>query len=415
MGCTLPKPVAASASAVAHFRHALQRAHSLQQQGHLRAALDLLQGASQEMVPLLGSDHPSVVECHAQLASTLHRVGRHTDAVHVLRMEVLPLLLRQQQQQQQQQQQDGSGGEETRQVYLRYQVLLAAALLGTGQQREALDLLEEVVPQQEALLGAQHRDCWESREQWAVALQQAGDTVAAMLVYQDLVCAVEEALGPEDTATLVCRHNCACMTSAAGRHVQALAMLQVLVKRWERRLSQVTTPQQQQRQQRGDSATRGRRKGRRGGGGAWEEREIMTHLMATKSKMASVMDQAGSTAMSSQAVALLEEEVIPWREEHLGSTDVDTLTSKMYLAQALLRVGRLQDAVRVAEETVEGRAHVLGEDHVDTGEAKSLLLLATERQLREDMEQGALVAPYSAAAGVALIPFFSLPGDKVNV
>ena len=141
----------------------------------------------------------------------------------------------------------------------------------------------------------------------------------------------------------------------------------------------------------------------------------MTHLMATKSKMASVMDQAGSTAMSSQAVALLEEEVIPWREEHLGSTDVDTLTSKMYLAQALLRVGRLQDAVRVAEETVEGRAHVLGEDHVDTGEAKSLLLLATERQLREDMEQGALVAPYSAAAGVALIPFFSLPGDKVNV
>ncbi|HEY6435402.1 MAG TPA: tetratricopeptide repeat protein, partial [Ignavibacteriaceae bacterium] len=102
--------------------------------------------------------------------------------------------------------------------------------------------------------------------------------------------------------------------------------------------------------------------------------------LTTKHWMAYALDKQGKYDEASR----IYEEVLKMQERVLGAEHPSTLTSKHNMAYALNNQGKFDDALRIYEDVLKMRERVLGAEHPDTLTTKHNMALALDNQGKYD-------------------------------
>lgn len=107
---------------------------------------------------------------------------------------------------------------------------LAESLIALGYWEEAIQLLLMAVQSRSDLLGHDHRDTLESKENLAEAYKYAGKLDLSLPLFEETLVAMKSKLGPEDVTTLICMNNLAAAYQVAGKLDLALSLLEETFK-----------------------------------------------------------------------------------------------------------------------------------------------------------------------------------------
>jgi tetratricopeptide (TPR) repeat protein len=214
---------------------------------------------------------------------------------------------------------------------------LAVAYRAAGRTGEAITLHEQTLAAYERVLGPDHPSTLTSRDNLGLAYQDAGRTAEAITLHEQTLTACERVLGPDHLSTLASRNNLALAYQDAGRTAEAITLHEQTLTACER----VLGPDH-------------------------------PNTLQSRNNLAAAYQEAGHTG---EAISL-HEQVLAARERVLGPDHPDTLTSRGNLALAYQDAGRTAEAVPLYERNLAARERVLGPDHPHTLQSRNNLAIA---------------------------------------
>ncbi|MEW2080041.1 tetratricopeptide repeat protein [Streptomyces sp. NPDC013433] len=200
---------------------------------------------------------------------------------------------------------------------------LLKARLGSA----ALAYWENMVIDSERILGNGHPDTLTSRNNFAAAYQQAGQTSEAIKLLKQLVADREEISGDDHPKTLLSRANLAACYQQAGRVSEAIELLEQVVSN--------------------NASVLGN-----------DHPDTLTFRI----NLAASYQETGRT---SEAIELLER-VVSGSEYILGANHPRTLIACAKLANSYHHAGQIREAIELSERVVAEYGRVLGNNHPDT-------------------------------------------------
>jgi tetratricopeptide (TPR) repeat protein len=204
---------------------------------------------------------------------------------------------------------------------------LAQAYSDAGQLREAISLHERTLASRERLLGPDHPDTVTSRNNLAGAYYRAGRLDEAIPLLEQSLADSERVLGADNRDTLISRNNLALIYQVAGRLREAIPLYEQTLADCER----VLGPDH-------------------------------PYTVGSRGNLAGAYQAAGRLR---EAIPLNERTLADY-ERVLGSDHPDTLTSRGNLALIYQAAGRLREAIPLNERTLADYERVLGPDHPET-------------------------------------------------
>ena len=182
---------------------------------------------------------------------------------------------------------------------------LAAAYWAAGRNSEAITVLEANLTDRERLLGGDHRDTLNSRNNLAAVYRAAGRTDEAITLLEANLADRERLLGPDHPDTQTSRNNLAAAYRAVGRTDEALTLHQTNLADLQRLLG-----------------------------------PDHPNTLQSRNNLAETYQAAGRT---DEAITLLEANLAD-RERLLGPDHPDTLTSRNNLAAAYRAAGHTDES-----------------------------------------------------------------------
>jgi tetratricopeptide (TPR) repeat protein len=220
---------------------------------------------------------------------------------------------------------------------------LAVAYQDAGRVAEAIALFEQVLAAREQVLGPDHPDTLTTQDNLATAHRDAGRAAEAIRLHEQTLAAFKRVLGPDHPETLGTGDNLALALWAAGRIAEAIfAFDQVLTAR-ERLLG-------------------------------YDHPDTLT----TRNNLAAAYWAEGRVA---DAIPL-HERVLAAREWMLGPDHPATLTTQNNLAAAYRDSGRIAEAIALFEQVLAARERVLGPDHPATATTRDNLAAARSKRAK---------------------------------
>ncbi|KAH8834398.1 hypothetical protein DL96DRAFT_1756989 [Flagelloscypha sp. PMI_526] len=196
-----------------------------------------------------------------------------------------------------------------------------------GQNREGLELQEQVLALRTQIHGEEHPDTLTSMGNLAVAYSKLGQHKHALKIKERVLELSTEILGKEHPSTVISMSNLARTYSSLGQYNDALELeVQVLALRTEIL-----------------------------GNEHPDTLMAIGNLARTYSDLGCYRD-----------ALKLEEQVLALRTEILGKEHPDTLMSMKYLASTYSHLGQYGDALSLRQQVLVLRAQILGEKHLDT-------------------------------------------------
>ena len=212
-------------------------------------------------------------------------------------------------------------------VVARLQNVLGRSLFGLGQYAQAVTILERAVATQEKLLGPDHPETLQSRNNLAACYHVAGQWQRALPLLEQTLPRLEAVLGPDHTDTLSAMNNLADLYRSVGRTEQALKLFRTTLAR------------------------------RQGSLGPSHPLTLLSRL-----NLATWQRDAGLFA---QALPLLEETLGEYRQV-LGPDHPESLKAMTELAQGYCDAGQLARALPLLTDALRRQKEALGPDHPDT-------------------------------------------------
>ena len=235
--------------------------------------------------------------------------------------------------------------------------------------RRALEASTTALAHADRLLGAEHPSTLIILNHVAGAYQDAGRTIEAIAIYEQLLPILGRVQGAEDPSTLATRHKLAFAYQAAGRAREAIAIYEQLLP-IRQRVQGAAHPNTLTTLHELASAYQA-------AGGASEAIAIYEPLLplfervlgaehpstlATRHELAFAYRDAGRT----RDAAAIYEQLLPIRERVLGAEHPSTLTTRHNLASAYEDAGRTSEAVAIYEQLLSIRERVQGAEHPST-------------------------------------------------
>ncbi|WP_327728747.1 tetratricopeptide repeat protein [Streptomyces sp. NBC_00487] len=217
---------------------------------------------------------------------------------------------------------------------------LALAYQEAGDLDQAIPLLKTTLTQCEQTLGHTHPDTLASRNNLAGAHRSAGDLDQAIPLYETTLTQYEQTLGHTHPNTLINRNNLAAAYQEAGDLDQAIPLLKTTLTQSEQVLGH-THPD----------------------------------TLTSRNNLAGAYRAAGDL---DQAIPLYET-TLTQCEQVLGHTHPDTLTSRNNLAAAYRAAGHLDQAIPLYETTLTQREQILGRTHPNTLTSRNNLAAAYQK------------------------------------
>ena len=253
---------------------------------------------------------------------------------------------------------------------------LGLAYLFNGRVREAISILEQVVPDFESGSGPDHHDTLRARMNLGLAYLEDQRTNEAISILEQVVPDFESGSGPDHHETIKARMNLGRAYHDDQRTNEAISILEQVVSDFESnagvdhpdtvgaRAILARTYRDDGRIK--DAVTLGER--------VLTQRERTLgadhqYTMAARAILARTYRDDGRI---NDAVTL-GEQILTGRERTLGADHPDTITSREMLAWLFVRAERVRDAVTLFEQAVIDRERTLGVGHPDTIAARSLL------------------------------------------
>lgn len=231
-------------------------------------------------------------------------------------------------------------------IYLRMRAVSFLNNLGDSA-AQSIEIAEQLLADQEQVLGGDHPVTLATRNSLAAAYQTAGRTAEATTSLEQNLADFERVLGSDHPATLTTRNNLALGYQAAGRVDKAISL-------HERNLSD-------------------------------QERVLGNDhpdTLRTRGNLANAYQAAGRVA---EAIPLYERHLTA-RERMLGSDHPDTLTTRNNLAIAYHAAGRTTDAIPMFERTLAGCERLLGGEHPFTNQVRGNLAVLTDKPTRRSRQ-----------------------------
>gem|GEM_PF-730576 len=204
---------------------------------------------------------------------------------------------------------------------------LALAHQDAGLLSTAIDMHQALLTDRTRLLGPDHPDTLGTRGNLALAYRESGNLQKAINMLEDVLADCTRLLGPDHPDTLTTRNNLALAHRESGNLQKAINMFEdVLADRT--RLLGPDHPD----------------------------------TLRTRGNLAAAHQQAGhlSTAID------MHQALLPDMSRLLGPDHPDTLTTRNNLAAAYYAAGDLQKAINMFEDVLADRTRLLGPDHPDT-------------------------------------------------
>ena len=246
---------------------------------------------------------------------------------------------------------------------------LAIAYQDAGKLEEAITLYEQNLKDFEDLLGPDHPETLTSRNNLANAYQDAGRLNEAIVLYEQALTDSTRILGPNHLYTLAAQSNLASAYRDSGRLDKAIELLQQTLTDSTRILgpSHPNTLISRNNLANAYQAT-----GRLNDAIYLHHQNLDDRTRILGPDHPSTLASRNNVAYAYQDVGRLDE-AIPLLEQSLkdctrilGSHHPDTLTSRNNLASAYWHAGRLDKAITLLEQNLDDRTRTLGPDHPDT-------------------------------------------------
>lgn len=224
---------------------------------------------------------------------------------------------------------------------LRTESLMAVALGGVSQHRDAEELLRTILDRQIRILGRGHPDTVRTQHALIAAIGGQGRHLEAETQLRRMLAEQVDALGPDHPETLNTRHKLAGALYRQRRYAEAESVwFEVLAAR-ERLL-----------------------------GGEHPE------TLKTRSNLANsfITQSRYGEAQAMWAVVLAAQEKV------LGREHPETLATRFSVSQALAQQGRLEEAEAALQEILKVRKRVLGPGHPQTVETEKALAGLTSQR-----------------------------------
>ena len=246
---------------------------------------------------------------------------------------------------------------------------LAGAYDDIGRFSEAIELYERVLADQERVLGPDHPDTLTTRNNLAVAYHSAGRFGEAIELCERVLFERERVLGSDHPDTLITRNNLAGAYKDVGRFGEAIELYKRVLADQERILA---PDHPDTLTARNNLAVAYRYVGRFGEAIELFERVLADRVrvlgpdypdtLTTRNNLAFVYHSAGRFG---EAIELYER-VLADQEQVLGPDNPDMLITRNNLACAYDSAGRFGEAIELYERVLADQEQVLGPDHPAT-------------------------------------------------
>ena len=203
----------------------------------------------------------------------------------------------------------------------------AGAYKSVGRFDDAVELYEQVLADRMRVLGPDHPNTLEARNNLAGAYDDIGRFSEAIELYERVLADQERVLGPDHPDTLTTRNNLAVAYHSAGRFGEAIELCERVLFERERVLG-----------------------------------SDHPDTLITRNNLAGAYKDVGRFG---EAIELYKR-VLADQERILAPDHPDTLTARNNLAVAYRYVGRFGEAIELFERVLADRVRVLGPDHPDT-------------------------------------------------
>lgn len=208
--------------------------------------------------------------------------------------------------------------------WARVQSEIAYLLDDLGRAREAEPILSEVIALRQGVIGSEHPDTLEARNNLALVLDAQGKSTAAEQEHRRVLALRERVLGPEHSDTLESRNNLALSLDSQGKYLEAEQEHRAVLAIREHILG----PEH--------PAT-----------------------LASRNNLANALHSQSKYAAAEQQ----HRAVLAIRERNLGPKHPDTLSSRMNLANALSSQGKFVAADQEYRAVLALHEDVLGAEH----------------------------------------------------
>lgn len=260
----------------------------------------------------LGPHHPACLAARGSLARVIGRQGHNKEAEEMLRDLLID-----------QRQMLGSKHPDT--MATRHS--LGLMIEYQGRYTEAEHLLQELLADQEPILGQNHPHVLDTRHRLARLAEAQGRHKEAEQMFRDVLAAQKAVLGEDHPETHATRHNLVLAIFGQGRYAEAeQACRQVLAER-QRILGR-------------------------------DHPAVLT----TRNNLAWVIADQGRYAEAEQICR----DVLPDRQRIIGDEHPATLTTRHRLAWIIGHQGRYAEAEKMLREVLADRRKVLGDEHPST-------------------------------------------------
>ena len=216
---------------------------------------------------------------------------------------------------------------------------IASTYESAGRLTEAITLFEQTLTDRIHVLGDNHPDTLDSRNNLAGAYESAGRLTEAITLFEQTLTDRVRVLGDDHPDTLALRNNLASAYESAGRLTEAITLFEQTLDDCIRIL--------------GGNHPR---------------------TLALRNNLAGAYESAGRLT---EAITLYEQTLTD-RTRILSEDHPNTLTSRNNLAYAYESAGRLTEAITLYEQTLTDRTRILSEDHPDTLTSRNNLAGAYE-------------------------------------
>jgi len=238
-----------------------------------------------------------------------------------------------------------------------------------GNNRESLELLHALLPDQQRVLGPDHPETLTTRNNIAFGTGECGNNLKALRLFQALLPDDKRVRGPDHPATLRTRSHIAFWTGQCGNAREALELLQALLPDHKR----VRGPDHLETLAiRGNIATwtsecGDAREALRLSQALLPDRERVLgpdhpNTLTTRSNIASCTGQCGEAW---KALELLQA-LLPDQQRVLGPDHPNTLTTRSNIASWTGRCGNAREALELLQALLLDHKRVRGPDHPET-------------------------------------------------
>ncbi len=311
--------------------------------GRPREAAEELEKAAGVRRAVLGNDHPDTLRSELQLGLSLTDCGRAPEAVPFLdelRHKMTRLY-----------------GEDDPRT-LRASSLYATALMMDRRQVESDPIFQDTLERQRRVLGEKHRDTLDTATQWANSRMWRGQGAAAEELTRPAFTTALRLYGPDDVLTLMAQTMLGWSRNFQGDRQEGEALLRPAVDGLRRALgdnhpytcraksglarSLLNSGRDEERERLWTEALEGLRA---------SEGTASPAIYVTSRDLAYTLLESGKTE---QAVRLFRRAAEDFRTKY-GESHQWTVDNVGYLADALWRVGEINEATAVSKELLEVR------------------------------------------------------------